>query len=55
MLTTATNGPPATLRSGMLHDGAIVATLNRRIEALEERLKEFEASGAAPPEGADKT
>ena len=55
IIAVATNGPPATLPSGMLHDGAIVATLNRRIEALEERLKEFEASGAAPPEGADKT
>lgn len=55
MTTAATNGTCATLPSGMLHDGAIVATLNRRIEALEERPKEFEASGAAPPEGADKT
>ena len=55
ILAVATNGPSATLPTGMLHDGAIVATLNRRIEALEERLKEFEASGIISPEGADKT
>lgn len=54
ILATATNGAPATLPTGMLHDGAIVATLNRRIEALEERLKEFEASGCKSPEGTDK-
>ena len=55
ILAVATNGPPATLPTGMLHDGAIVATLNRRIEMLEARLKEFEASGDITPEGANDT
>ena len=54
VLAGATNGTPATLPSGMLHDGAIVATLNRRIAALEARVKELEAPGAITPEGADK-
>lgn len=55
ILAVATNGPRATLPTGMLHDGAIVATLNRRIEALEAKVREFEASGAKNPEGADET
>ena len=53
ILATASNGKPATVSNGMLHDGAIVATLNRRIKALEARVKELEASGAITPEGAD--
>ena len=53
ILATASNGKPATLANGMLHDGAIVATLNRRINALEARLKELEEPGAITPEGAD--
>ncbi len=54
IIAVATNGAAATLPTGMLHDGAIVATLNRRIEALEEKLKAFETSGVKHPEGAEK-
>ncbi len=50
---TASNGKAATLPVGMHHDGAIVATLNRRIEALETRLKELECSGTTSPEETD--
>lgn len=53
VLATATNGQASELPSGMLHDGVIVATLNRRIQALETRLKELEASGAPAPEETD--
>jgi len=53
ILATATNGQATELPSGMLHDGVIVATLNRRIEALETRLRELEASGATAPEETD--
>ena len=53
ILAVASNGKAATLPIGRLHDGAIVATLNRRIKALEARVKELEASGAITPEGAD--
>ena len=49
ILATASNGQAIELPSGMFHDGAIVATLNRHIEALETRIKELEASGAIRP------
>ena len=49
ILATASNGQAIELPSGMFHDGAIVATLNRHIEALETRIKELEASGANRP------
>lgn len=55
ILAAATNGKPATLPTGKLHDGAIVATLNRRIRALEARVKELETTGAITPEGAVRT
>jgi len=53
ILATATNGQASELPSGMLHDGVIVATLNRHIEALENRVKELEASGVTAPEETD--
>ena len=52
ILAVASNGKAATLPIGRLHDGAIVATLNRRIKELEARVEELEA-GAITPEGAD--
>lgn len=55
ILATATHGKVATLPTGMLHDGVIVATLNRRIKALEARVQELERSGDTIPEGADGT
>ena len=55
ILATATNGKAATLPTGMLHDGVIVATLNRRIKELEARVQELERSGTTIPQGADET
>ncbi|MDA8586990.1 class I SAM-dependent methyltransferase [Rhodobacteraceae bacterium] len=53
IIATASNDKPRALPAGMLHDGAIVATLNRRIKALETQVKELEASGASLPEETD--
>lgn len=53
ILATASNGKAVTLPSGMLHDGAIVATLNRRIKMLETQISELESTGTITPKETD--
>ena len=53
IVATASNDQVTELPSGMLHDGAIVATLNRHIKALETRIEKLEASGEHMPAETD--
>ena len=50
VLAVATDGESVTLPTGVLHDGAIVASLNRRINELITRVNELEANAQAKAE-----